>query len=121
MIKKWRACSYLGKLFLAITQLFWTNWAEFFFGNSGNYYLLVGGEKSKVWSLFLIFDFLGHFWRENGRGHQARPLWSWASKPNQKVDPLGGNFWSTAYPSIYRLTTTNTRVCHALRIAIRID
>ena len=30
MIKKWRACSYLGKRFLAITQLFWTNWADFF-------------------------------------------------------------------------------------------
>ena len=29
--------------------------------------------------LFAYFDFLGHFWRENGRGHHACPYGSWTS------------------------------------------
>ena len=50
----------------------------------------------QVTMLIFQFDFLGHFWRENGRGHHARPLWSGASKRDQKVGPLGGRFGSTA-------------------------
>ena len=49
-----------------------------FHGNSRIYYLSIGND----------FDFLGHFWRENGRGHHARSYVSWAPKPNQKVGPL---------------------------------
>ena len=50
--------------FLAITQLFFTNQAEIFYENSGNYYLSIGVNKFR------------------------------ASKPGQKVDPLGGPFGS---------------------------
>ena len=44
----------------------------------------------KVIKLIFQFDFLGHFWWENGRGHHARLLWFGASKPDQKVGTLGG-------------------------------
>ena len=48
--------------------------------------------------MMLIFQslFMGHFWRENGCGHHACPLWFKASKPDQKVGPLDGPFGSTA-------------------------
>ena len=39
----------------------WVNWAENFYGNSGDYYLSIGGEKSKLWCLFFSFDFLATF------------------------------------------------------------
>ena len=42
---------------------FWANWVENSYENSGNYYLSIGDEKTKLWCLFFIFDFLGHFWR----------------------------------------------------------
>ena len=45
MAKKWHA---FGHVFLAITQPFFVNWAENFDGNSGDYYLSIGGEKSKL-------------------------------------------------------------------------
>ena len=46
--------------------------------------------------LFSNFYFLGHFGVE--MGHQVRPLWSWASKPNQKVRPL--HTVRTFWPSV---------------------
>ena len=48
------------------------------------------------------FCFLGHFWRENGLGHRARPLLYGASKPNQKVGPLGEPFGPTTIFEIFR-------------------
>ena len=82
--QKLHICPYLGIRFFCN---FWANWAEIFHGSSGDHYLSIGDEKSKLWCLFFIFHFLGHFKQEKGRrrGHQARPLWSGASKPNQKV------------------------------------
>ena len=49
--------------------------------------LSIGGEKSELWCLFFSFDFLGYFWRENGRGHQAPPcgLAAGASKLTKKL------------------------------------
>ena len=46
------------------------------------------------------FSFFGSFLAGNGRGHHTRPLWSGASKPDQKVVPLGGRFGSTAIPKL---------------------
>ena len=68
-----------------------------FFGNSGDYYLLIGGEKSKLW---LFFYFLGHFWWDIGRGHHVRPYWSEVFKPSQKVGPVGGthaHIWACSF------------------------
>ena len=47
--------------------------------------LSIGIEKSRFWALFVIFDFLGP---DKGRCPTG------ASKPDQKVDPPGGNFGS---------------------------
>ena len=74
---------------------FWANWADIFYGSSRDPYLSIDDEKSQLRCLFSIFDFLGHFWQGNGRGHHSRPKWSGASKPNQKVGPLGGPFGPT--------------------------
>ena len=63
------------------SAIFCANWAENFYGNPRDYYLSIGGEKSKLLCLFFSFDFLDHFWRENGRGHHK-----------QKVGPLGERF-----------------------------
>ena len=38
-----------------------------------------------------FFDFLSHFWWENGRGQHAGPLWPGASKPIQKCNLLWAN------------------------------
>ena len=38
---------------------FWVNWAKRLYGNSGDHYLSIGDEKSKLQGLFLIFDFFG--------------------------------------------------------------
>ena len=48
------------------------------------------------------FDFMGHFWRDNGRSHLVRPLCSMRdSQADQNVGSLGGPFgplaqWTTA-------------------------
>ena len=39
--------------------LFLANRAEIFYGNSGDYYLAIWYEKSWLWVLFAIYDFLG--------------------------------------------------------------
>ena len=36
-----------------------------------------------------------YFWRENGRGRHGGAKWSGASRPDQKVGPLGGTFGPT--------------------------
>ena len=56
---------------------FWTDCARNFNGNSGDYYLLIGLEKSK---LSCLFSFL-IFGRENKRGHHTGPCRSGASNP----------------------------------------
>ena len=66
-----------------------------FFGNSGDYNLSIGNEKSKLVCTLSDFDFLGYFWRENGLSHNAGLKWSGDSKPNQNVGLLGGPFGST--------------------------
>ena len=42
--------------FLAINQPLWVNWAEIFYWRSGDYYLWIGHEKTKVKCLFSDFD-----------------------------------------------------------------
>ena len=39
------ACPYLGILFWPYLSPFWANWAEHFYGNSGDYYLSTGDEN----------------------------------------------------------------------------
>ena len=39
--------------------IFSANRAEILYGNSGDYHLSIGIEKSRFWALFVIFDFLG--------------------------------------------------------------
>ena len=55
--------------------LFWANWAENFYGRSGEYYLSIGHWRRELRnpSYDAYFLFSGHFWWENGRGHHARP------------------------------------------------
>ena len=79
-------------LLLVITQPFLINWAEIFYGNTGDYYSSIGYKRSLFWALFVIFDFLGRLCRcvKNG----VAPQIPGASKPNQKVDPFGGLFGS---------------------------
>ena len=60
------------------------------------YRLVVRNTSFDAYFSDLIF--FGHFWLENGRGHHARPKWSKASKPDQKVGPMGGPFGPTAIP-----------------------
>ena len=43
--QKWCACQYLGIRFFGH---FWANLAEIFHGSSGDHYLSIGDEKSKV-------------------------------------------------------------------------
>ena len=56
---------------------FLANRAKILYGNSGDYRLSIGIEKSRFWALFVIFD-----------------CPTGASKPDQKVDSPGGNFGS---------------------------
>ena len=69
------------------SAIFLTNRTDIFYGNYylsiGDYYLSIGVNKSQFWALFAIFDFLGP---KEVRG----PYESGASKPIQKVVPLGG-------------------------------
>ena len=61
MAKKWCACPLLGVRFLAITQPFMgANWANSV-RDSGDHYLSIGGDKSELQYLFLIFDFWATF------------------------------------------------------------
>ena len=39
--------------------VFLANRAKILYGNSGDYHLSIGIEKSRFWALFVIFDFLG--------------------------------------------------------------
>ena len=64
-----------GHTFLAITQPFvgqlgWKLLLELV-STYWDLYLSIGDEKSKLWYLYFIFDFLGHFLRENGRGQHV--------------------------------------------------
>ena len=77
--------------FLAIwiTQRpFWTKWAEFFMGD---YYLSISDEKPKYLCL-RFFNFLGHFWLENGCGH----LMVFGLQTRPKIWPTG---WTFSPPS----------------------
>ncbi len=68
-----------------------TNRAEFFYGDSGDYYLSIGVEKSKFWALFAIFDILGP--DGAGRGPTDTPRSLRPQNPTKKlthwVDLLG--------------------------------
>ena len=75
---------YMGISFLA-------NRPEIFYGNSQDYCLSVGHVKSQFWALFDIFDFLGLTSPKMGVAH-AHAYRSGVSKPNKRVDPLGGPF-----------------------------
>ena len=55
-----------------------------------------------IYDAYFLFSFLGHFWRENGRGYHSRPYLSGASKPDQKVGPLGGPFGPNHVFEIFR-------------------
>ena len=92
--QRWRACSYLCIRFFPITQPFFSQLGWYFCGSSGDYYLSIGHDKSRLWNLFYIFDILGHFWRENGRGHHAGPLWPGASNPTKKLSYWVGQLLS---------------------------
>ena len=64
---------------------------------------------------------LYHFWRENWRGHYIRPWRSGASKPDQKVEPLGGPFGPTAisklrYINFQGQTPPLCRKCLCIRL-----
>ena len=71
------------------------NRAEIIYGNLGDYYLSISYEKSQFWALLVIFDFLGLTWVQKWAWPHAHPYGSGVSKPNQKVDPLGGSFGYT--------------------------
>ena len=73
-----------------------------FYGNSGDYYLSNDGEKSKLWCLFFIFDFL-----------TSVPLldrkWAWPPHAPLMVQglqawpkswPTGWTFWANHYLEI---------------------
>ena len=85
----------MGIRFLAITQSF--------FGQSGLKILwelrrLLSIDLSweiTVLGLITIFDFLGLRWAQKWAWPHAHPYGSGVSKPNQKVDPLGGPFGYT--------------------------
>ena len=49
--RKWHACPYfnLSIRFMAITQRFFGKLGWNVYGNSGDYYLSIGGGKSKLW------------------------------------------------------------------------
>ena len=49
--QKWRMSVFGHTLFCP----FWANWAEIFYGSSGDYNLSIGGEKFKLRCLFFIF------------------------------------------------------------------
>ena len=46
------------------------------------YHLSIEHKKFKIWCLFYIFQFLGNFWRENGRCHHAQPCRTADQHPN---------------------------------------
>ena len=107
MGQKWRACPspYLGMRFFGH---FWANGAEYF----------VGAQKTiRLGGLFSSFDFLDHFWRENGRGHHAGPkkLDYWVDFLGQLLSRKKFSKFSTPplnackYPRC--LTTNNYRAC----------
>ena len=73
---------------------FWASQAENFYENSGDYYLSISVEKSKLWCLLFIFDFLGQFWRENERGHHVR------LQTQPKSWPTGWIFLANCYLKI---------------------
>ena len=79
--------------------IFGSNKTEIFYGNSGDYYLSIGKEKSKNLSYQVYFQIM-YFWstflRENGRGHHAGPKECGAWNPTKKLlGPLRGTFGST--------------------------
>ena len=71
------------------SAIFWANRAEVFYGGSGDHYLSIGEEKSKM--LVFVFWFFGPL---------LAGKWAWPprtdSKPDQKVGQLGGPFGPTA-------------------------
>lgn len=47
------------------------NWAEIFYGSSGDHHYL--SMKIRVMNVIFYFRFFGPLWRENGRSYHARP------------------------------------------------
>ena len=93
----WKPCwfhskiSIFGQKWHAWATIFWANWAEIFYGSSGDHYLSTCDEKSKFRCLFFIFKpILAGRWAWPPRA----PLMvlGLQSKPNQKVGPLDGPF-----------------------------
>ena len=67
---------YFGIRFSAIS-VFCANWAEIFYGSSGDHYLSIGDDKSKLQCLIIIFYvFLGTF-----RGKMGVATMVWGLKP----------------------------------------
>ena len=65
--------------------------------------IFIGAQETIVYRLFPEFDFFGGVWRENRRGRLARVSGYGASKPNQKVGPLGGPFGSTDISKLFKI------------------
>ena len=68
-------------------------WADIFHGSSGDYYLWIDHNTSKLWCLFPNFWFLGKFWQENGLGPPRTPLMVWGLQTQPKSKPTGLIFW----------------------------
>ena len=60
---------------------------DIFYGDSGDYYLLISDEKSKYYlrSLFLIFDFLATFGGKTGVATTHAPNGLGPSDPTKKL------------------------------------
>ena len=63
---------------------FWANYNYILYGASGDYYLSIVHEKFEVTRLRSDFDYLGPFWRENGRRRHAAPNGLGPKSPTKK-------------------------------------
>ena len=85
--KKLGTCPNFGIRFLAVML---ANWAEIFYGSSGDYYLSIGVEKYKLWWIFFIFYIFA--W--------SLYTWVWGLKTQSKIWPTGWTFWANRYLEI---------------------
>ena len=84
-----------------------------FFGHNSAIFCPIGLETFLVTHKIIIYrlvmrncDFdaflkISYFWRENGRGRHSGAKVSGASRPNQKVGPMGGPFGPTINSKTY--------------------
>ena len=92
-----RVCPHLGIRFLAIAQPFLGQLGRKFLWELRRLLSINRWWQIQVMILFFILDFWSNLWQENGCGHHK----SGASKPKQKVGPLGGPFGPTAISKSY--------------------